>query len=103
MWRHAHRGSAVSPPKGCGRWASLRWYAAGPLVDVALADGLSGTTVGAHLAQQGVAVIYLTGHVDEAVRDGRAHAVDILPKPYGPADRAESSRRGNTLQAARHR
>ena len=60
------------------------------LVDVALADGLSGTTVGAYLARQGVAVIYLTGRVDEAVHDGRAHAVDILAKPYTPAELAQA-------------
>ena len=55
-------------------------------VDIRLADAISGTTVGDHLAMQGVAVIYLTGHVEQALREGRAHAVDILPKPYTEAE-----------------
>lgn len=55
-------------------------------VDIRLADAISGTTVGEHLATQGVAVIYLTGHVEQALREGRTHAVDILPKPYTKAE-----------------
>ena len=50
------------------------------LLDVNLKGTLYGTTVGAELAQRGVGIIYLTGHVEQAV-DCRDHAVDILGKP----------------------
>lgn len=52
------------------------------VVDIDLKDSIDGTTVGELLAERGVAVIYLTAFVELALKEGRAHAVDVLGKPY---------------------
>lgn len=52
------------------------------IVDIDLRDNIDGTTVGELLAERGVAIIYLTAFFDQALREGREHAVEVLSKPY---------------------
>lgn len=50
------------------------------IVDIALEGALDGITVGAYLAEQRIAVIYMSGYFEKALKQGRDHAFDILSK-----------------------
>jgi len=50
------------------------------IVDIALEGSLDGITVGAYLAEHQIAVIYMSGYFEKALKQGRDHAFDILSK-----------------------
>ncbi len=72
-------------------WASCFAEAAGALeghdppdlafVDIHLADGVTGTTVAAHLQGHGVAVVYMTANAKRIPSDF-AGALGVIAKPY---------------------
>jgi DNA-binding response OmpR family regulator len=56
------------------------------LIDIGLEGAFDGIFLGEQLAERGIAVIYLTGRFDRALREGRAHAAGLLAKPCSLAD-----------------
>lgn len=57
------------------------------IIDVRLKDDIDGTAVGRSLADDGVAVIYLTGQCFiETLLHARDHSVDVLRKPFSEFD-----------------
>ncbi len=50
-------------------------------VDIHLADGVTGTTIAAHLQTRGVAVVYMTANA-KRIPDDFAGAVGVMAKPY---------------------
>lgn len=67
------------------------------LIDIRLDGPVGGLLVGETLAEEGVAVIYVSGEIDDAALWGRDHAIEILRKPI---DESELKR---ALAAARER
>jgi DNA-binding response OmpR family regulator len=53
------------------------------LIDVSLEGMIDGIFLGEQLAERGVAVVYLTGRFERALREGRSHAAALLAKPCG--------------------
>jgi DNA-binding response OmpR family regulator len=51
------------------------------LIDIGLEGAFDGIFLGEQLAERGIAVIYLTGRFDRALREGREHAAGLLAKP----------------------
>lgn len=51
------------------------------LIDISLEGMIDGIFLGEQLAERGVAVIYLTGRFERALREGRPHAAALLAKP----------------------
>jgi DNA-binding response OmpR family regulator len=51
------------------------------LIDIGLEGMIDGIFLGEQLAERGVAVVYLTGRFERALREGRAHAAALLAKP----------------------
>ena len=71
------------------------------LIDIGLEGAFDGIFLGEQLAERGIAVIYLTGRFDRALKEGRAHAA----APAGQAllaGRADGGdRRGRDVQPGR--
>jgi len=71
------------------------------LIDIGLEGAFDGIFLGEQLAERGIAVIYLTGRFDRALKEGRAHAAALLAKPCSLAeltaaiDAAATSNRGD--------
>ncbi|MBK1696757.1 response regulator [Rhodovibrio salinarum] len=56
------------------------------LIDIGLEGAFDGIFLGEQLAERGIAVIYLTGRFDRALREGREHAAGLLAKPCSLTD-----------------
>jgi DNA-binding response OmpR family regulator len=56
------------------------------LIDIGLEGAFDGIFLGEQLSERGVAVIYLTGRFDRALKEGREHAAGLLAKPCSLAD-----------------
>jgi DNA-binding response OmpR family regulator len=56
------------------------------LIDIGLEGAFDGIFLGEQLAERGIAVIYLTGRFDRALKEGREHAAGLLAKPCSLAD-----------------
>ena len=56
------------------------------LIDVGLEGAFDGIFLGEQLAERGIAVIYLTGRFDRALKEGREHAAALLAKPCSLAE-----------------
>jgi DNA-binding response OmpR family regulator len=56
------------------------------LIDIGLAGALDGIFLGQQLSERGIAVVYLTGRFERAVKEGRNHAAGLLCKPCSLAD-----------------
>jgi DNA-binding response OmpR family regulator len=51
------------------------------LIDIGLEGAFDGIFLGEQLSERGIAVIYLTGRFDRALKEGRGHAAALLAKP----------------------
>lgn len=63
------------------------------LIDISLEGAIDGIFLGQQLAEFGVAIVYLTGRFERALREGRTHAAALLAKPCSSEELIATLRR----------